>query len=147
MKNSSRLLLAMARNFSRSSAGTCGSHASSRTRSLKASQDSSRLMNHRESERDWIGATGSGGGTTESAAGSAGPGCPEAAGMPASDDVGAPSISGPYMRTPTVASDKLDTAPHRVRDCRSRGASREARDVYVGADEASVRNGPGEGDG
>src|SRR5216684_6068582 len=100
MKNSSRLLLVMARNFSRSRAGTAGSQASSRTRSLKASQDSSRLMNHRESESDWIGATGSGGGTTESAAGSAGPGCPEAGGMPARDDVGALSMPGLYMPTP-----------------------------------------------
>ena len=33
----------MARNFSRSSSGQCGSAASSRTRALNASQDSSRL--------------------------------------------------------------------------------------------------------
>src|SRR2546427_9839810 len=42
MKNSSRLLWKMARNFTRSSRGQRGSAASSSTRSLKASQDSSR---------------------------------------------------------------------------------------------------------
>ena len=43
MKNSSRLEKVMARNFSRSSSGQCESAASSSTRALKASQDSSRL--------------------------------------------------------------------------------------------------------
>ena len=42
MKNSSRLLWKMAKNFTRSSSGQRGSAASSSTRSLKASQDSSR---------------------------------------------------------------------------------------------------------
>ena len=44
MKNSSRFELKMARNFSRSSSGTVGSWASSRTRRLNSSQLSSRLM-------------------------------------------------------------------------------------------------------
>ena len=42
MKNSSRLLVNMAANFSRSNSGTRSSLASSSTRSLKRSQDSSR---------------------------------------------------------------------------------------------------------
>ena len=44
MKNSSRLDSKMARNLRRSSSGTCGSCASSRTRRLNSSQLSSRLM-------------------------------------------------------------------------------------------------------
>ncbi len=43
MKNSSRFELKMARNFTRSSSGTLGSCASSSTRRLNSSQDSSRL--------------------------------------------------------------------------------------------------------
>ena len=43
MKNSSRLEAAMQANFSRSSSGFVGSQASSRTRPLNSSQDSSRL--------------------------------------------------------------------------------------------------------
>ena len=43
MKNSSRFELKMARNFTRSSRGTLGSWASSSTRRLNSSQDSSRL--------------------------------------------------------------------------------------------------------
>jgi hypothetical protein len=43
-KNSSRLDEKMAQNLSRSSSGISGSAASARTRSLKASQLSSRLM-------------------------------------------------------------------------------------------------------
>src|SRR5690348_13229108 len=43
MKNSSRLELKMARNFTRSSSGTLGSWASSSTRRLKSSHDSSRF--------------------------------------------------------------------------------------------------------
>src|SRR6185295_8583063 len=43
MKNSSRFELKMARNFTRSSKGTLGSWASSSTRRLNSSQDSSRL--------------------------------------------------------------------------------------------------------
>src|SRR5215467_4979474 len=93
MKNSSRLLLVMARNFSRSRAGTAGSQASSRTRSLKASQDSSRLMNQRESESDGTGGTASGGATNDSAAGSAGLDWPAAGATPARVDVGAPSMT------------------------------------------------------
>src|ERR1700704_3550124 len=45
MKNSSRFELKMARNFTRSSRGTLGSCASSSTRRLKSSHDSSRLTN------------------------------------------------------------------------------------------------------
>ena len=45
MKNSSRLLAKIARNRARSSSGSSGSWASSSTRSLKASQDSSRSRN------------------------------------------------------------------------------------------------------
>ena len=44
MKNSSRFEPVMARNFSRSSSGIVGSHASSSTRWLNSSQLSSRLM-------------------------------------------------------------------------------------------------------
>ena len=44
MKNSSRLEAVMARNFARSSTGRVLRAASSSTRSLKASHDSSRLM-------------------------------------------------------------------------------------------------------
>ena len=44
MKNSSRFEAAMAANLTRSSRGTDGSAASASTRSLNASQDSSRLM-------------------------------------------------------------------------------------------------------
>src|SRR5471032_1403513 len=63
MKNSSRFELVMARNFSRSSAGTSGSRPSSRTRSLKASQESSRLMKKRGSDSaGGAGTTLSGGG-------------------------------------------------------------------------------------
>ena len=43
MKNSSRLLSEMQRNFSRSRSGQCSSRASSRTRWLKSSQESSRF--------------------------------------------------------------------------------------------------------
>ncbi len=43
-KNSSRLLLTMHRNRSRSSSGTPGSSASASTRRLNASSDSSRLI-------------------------------------------------------------------------------------------------------
>jgi len=43
MKNSSRLEAKMARNFSRSSSGQPVASASESTRSLKASQESSRL--------------------------------------------------------------------------------------------------------
>ena len=43
MKNSSRLLVKMDTNFSRSSKGTDSSVASSSTRSLNRSQDSSRF--------------------------------------------------------------------------------------------------------
>src|SRR6266850_2211295 len=45
MKNSSRFELKMDRNFTRSSSGTVGSWASSSTRRLKSSHDSSRLRN------------------------------------------------------------------------------------------------------
>src|SRR5512145_1257353 len=45
MKNSSRFELKIARNFTRSSSGTLGSWASSSTRRLNSSHDSSRLMN------------------------------------------------------------------------------------------------------
>src|SRR5438874_9531787 len=45
MKNSSRLDSKMARNFTRSRSGTLGSWASSSTRRLNSSQDSSRLTN------------------------------------------------------------------------------------------------------
>ena len=45
MKNSSRFELKMARNFTRSSSGTLGSCASSSTRRLNSSHDSSRLTN------------------------------------------------------------------------------------------------------
>ena len=45
MKNSSRFELKMARNFTRSSRGTLGSCASSSTRRLNSSHDSSRLTN------------------------------------------------------------------------------------------------------
>src|SRR5215471_670138 len=45
MKNSSRFEATMEQNFSRSPSGTVGSRASSSTRSLKPSQDTSRLMN------------------------------------------------------------------------------------------------------
>src|SRR5688572_2676552 len=45
MKNSSRFALKMARNFTRSSSGTLGSWASSSTRRLNSSHDSSRLTN------------------------------------------------------------------------------------------------------
>ena len=45
MKNSSRLEATMATNFSRSTSGTLGSRASSSTRSLNPSHESSRLMN------------------------------------------------------------------------------------------------------
>src|SRR5438093_1744156 len=48
MKNSSRLELKMARNFTRSSKGTLGSCASSSTRRLNSSHDSSRLTNASE---------------------------------------------------------------------------------------------------
>src|SRR3954469_25427947 len=78
MKNSSRLELVIARNLSRSSAGTLRSRPSSRTRSLNASQESSRLMKKRASLRFWTGACGtattaaSGGGTTVSAGGETG---------------------------------------------------------------------------
>ena len=44
MKNSSRFDATIDRNFSRSRSGTEGSRASSRTRLLNSSQDSSRLM-------------------------------------------------------------------------------------------------------
>ena len=44
MKNSSRLVTKIARNFSRSISGSDSSSASCSTRSLKSSQDSSRLM-------------------------------------------------------------------------------------------------------
>ena len=43
MKNSSRFDVKIAANFTRSSSGTAGSSASSRTRSLKSTQESSRL--------------------------------------------------------------------------------------------------------
>src|SRR5918911_3033624 len=104
MKNSSRLLLVMARNLRRSSAGTVGSHASSSTRSLNAIQDNSRLMNQRDSDSDCTGAAGSGGGTTASPAGRTWA-C-DVLGT-AATDVGAPSIPGLYMRCPTEASDGL----------------------------------------
>ena len=42
-KNSSRFWLKMARNFARSSSGTCGSSASASTRALKSSHESSRF--------------------------------------------------------------------------------------------------------
>src|SRR6266540_487619 len=45
MKNSSRFELKMERNFTRSSRGTLGSCASSRTRRLNSSHDNSRLTN------------------------------------------------------------------------------------------------------
>src|ERR1700693_4605296 len=45
MKHSSRFELKMARNFTRSRSGTLGSCASSSTRRLNSSHDSSRLMN------------------------------------------------------------------------------------------------------
>src|SRR5882672_3717020 len=45
MKDSSRFELKMARNFTRSRSGTLGSCASSSTRRLNSSHDSSRLMN------------------------------------------------------------------------------------------------------
>src|SRR6266513_1956337 len=45
IKNSSRFELKMARNFTRSSRGTLGSCASSSTRRLNSSHDSSRLTN------------------------------------------------------------------------------------------------------
>ena len=45
MKNSSRFDATMATNFSRSARGTLGSRASSSTRSLNPSHESSRLMN------------------------------------------------------------------------------------------------------
>src|SRR5262249_502150 len=52
MKNSSRLELTMARNLSRSSSGTSGSWASSRTRRLNSSQLNSRLMYSDGSSRE-----------------------------------------------------------------------------------------------
>src|SRR5262244_18957 len=45
MKNSSRFELKMERNFTRSSSGTLGSCASSSTRRLNSSHDTSRLTN------------------------------------------------------------------------------------------------------
>src|SRR5207245_5543863 len=45
MKNSSRFEATMVKNFSRSNSGSCASQASSSTRRLKLSHDSSRLMN------------------------------------------------------------------------------------------------------
>ena len=50
MKNSSRLVTKMARNFTRSSSGSDSSSASWSTRSLKSSHDSSRLVNSDGSE-------------------------------------------------------------------------------------------------
>ena len=52
MKNSSRFDAAMAANLTRSSSGVEGSAASSSTRSLNASHDSSRLMNSELGSRD-----------------------------------------------------------------------------------------------
>ena len=85
----------IARNLRRSSAGTVGSHASSSTRSLKAIQDSSRLMNQRESDSDCTGAAVSDEGTTASGATRLDP-WDGVAGI-AAIDVGAPSIPGLYM--------------------------------------------------
>ena len=50
-KNSSRFWLKMAQNLARSSSGTAGSSADSRTRALKSSQDSSRFRNRVGSSR------------------------------------------------------------------------------------------------
>ena len=52
MKNSSRLVTKMARNFSRSISGSDSSSASCRTRSLKSSHDSSRLTYSERVARD-----------------------------------------------------------------------------------------------
>src|SRR5437660_11834595 len=105
MKNSSRLLLVMARNLRRSRAGTEGSEASSRTRSLNESQDSSRLMNKRESTREGAGRAGSGGGTTDRAAARAWAGWLAGCVGAAARGVGAPSMFGLYMRGLTEARD------------------------------------------
>ena len=57
MKNSSRFVLRMARNFTRSSSGVCSSRACSKTRHWKASSESSRLMYHSGAVRSATGAT------------------------------------------------------------------------------------------
>src|SRR5919202_6352554 len=57
MKNSSRLFAKIARKRTRSSSGSCGSRASSSTRSLNASHDSSRSRNRSDPRRTPSGAT------------------------------------------------------------------------------------------
>ena len=95
MKNSSRLEWKMARNFSRSSSGQCGSSASFRTRSLKASQEICRLMYSVGSCRSTTGAgagAGSGAGAASLAACADFVGAAGAAGLPGVWDAMSPMV-------------------------------------------------------
>ncbi len=108
MKNSSRLLAKMARKRVRSSSGSAGSSASSRTRWLKCSHDSSRSRN-----RSWnfstaaiSSASGTYGGSTSNVSG----GCPNGS------VVGPSSTDVPTLVGRDVVSDMcLSVSPDRER--------------------------------